>query len=385
MLPAMRFGGSDERGEEIWVAHFDFGNAITREGTVATVRLGPSFRPVFHADDLFGFEFARVNPACLGVDVTPAELVEAWDELEENGLPLEQVVQGLVMADFIDAIAGIPAKDPAYSHACYPAIPSFAHLVRTVGLFGEITKFPEHQREGFSQRVTELRRNLNGILKNIPPRMPSREAHYKAMHECLVSVSGKNSEFEVLRQFLRLGHRCEMPSSGPDFPLPELLPKPIKAEVKSRHENVFGMLLRRYTEESGVVFPVRLNAQVHFALLAWATFGTVRRAFQEQQADIMFCDLSHSFVGFLLSAVSQFWGMNQHFSTALERAEEIIGVGKQAVIVFVTMPSLHPVLEAVAVDKDAIEGLGRALWNMNKSLGLDSQELTKLFESVMKT
>lgn len=104
----------------------------------------------------------------------------------------------------------------------------------------------------------------------------------------------------------------------------------------------------------------------------------------EQKADILFCDLSYTFAGFMLPAVAHFWGLESNFLTAFQRAEQMVASGKSAVVILVSMMGLHPILEATELDRDTIDQIGKTLWDMNKPLGLDAQKLAKIVEAAFK-
>lgn len=317
--PGFRIGVREADGQEVWISHFDFGSVIKLEGTRANISLPGSFKPIAYPDGLLGFDYARVNPACVGSAVAADDIRRNWDQLEADHFPLERVTEGLVLEDFAQALRGVPSTRPERVHSFYPSTPSFSSVVKLVSLIAEIRTFPQSMRQGFEQRTFELRRNLNGLLKTVEPEKPSWHVYQGAIYEALLAIQSKTSEFDVLLELLRHGYSCRLPKSKADLMVSDG-GRQVTAEVKSRHhENVLGELVKRYQQETRAD-PTYFSPEVYLALLSWTTFGSVRRAIDEQKADILFCDLSYTFAGTMLPAVSQFWGLNLSFLTAYERA-----------------------------------------------------------------
>lgn len=63
----------------------------------------------------------------------------------------------------------------------------------------------------------------------------------------------------------------------------------------------------------------------------------------------------------------------------------MVASGNPAVVVFVSLVGVHPVFEAAALDRQTVDQLGKPLWDMNKSLGLDSQTLVSLLDLIFKS
>lgn len=383
MMPGILIGGGDAFGKKVDIAYIDYGSLITQAGTLANVSLPEKFKPQAFPDGMFGFDFARVNPEPLGIGIDANAIQQVWEGLEKEGFPLGEVTQGLVIWDIINSIKGIPSQTAGYIHHYYGAIPSFAWVVELLGHIGEIQACPSGYSEGFDNRLGELRRNLKGVFRGkIFGKVPWPE-YLRAVNEVGNLVTSKESEFNVLKQFLKLGHICRLPKSGADFIVADK--NDLRVEVKSRHENTFQHLISE-AQSQGVIGsdPVSLSPESIFALVSWATFATLRRAMSEQKAQILFCDLSKTFVGMFLPIVEYFWKMNLSFSDAVNKCFNLAASDKQVAVTFVSLPGVTHHLGAATFERSTIEPIGKTLWDMNKQLALHSPELAKFLGEIFK-
>jgi hypothetical protein len=229
----------------------------------------------------------------------------------------------------------------------------------------------------------ELRRNLNGIFKSKVLGQTPQIEYLHAVQEAGIAIMAKESEFNVLKQLLAMGHKCTLLKSGSDFNVVDC--GNLRCEVKSRHENVFQYLISEGRTQ-GVISPdpLSLLPEGVFALLSWAVFGTVRRALDEQKSNILFCDLSNTFAGVLLPAVEQFWKINLSFTEAVKNALNIASNENQVAIVFISLPGITHHLKATVFNRSDIGPVGKALWDINKQLSLHSPELAKFLGEMFK-
>jgi len=382
-MPGILIGGSDVFGKKVDMAYIDYGSLVTQTGTLADVNLPEKFKPQAYPDGMFGFEFARVNPETLGVGIDASAIQRVWEELEKERLPLEEVVRGLIVWDITESIRGIPSQTPGHVYHYYGSIPSFARVVELVGHIGEIRAFPPGHCGGFNSRLAELRRNLKGIFRSKAfGKVPWLE-YFRVVNETGILLTSKESEFNVLKQLLRLGYICRLSKSGADFRVADK--NDLHCEVKSRHENMFQYLISE-GQAQGVIGsdPVSLLPESVFALVSWSTFATIRRAMDEQKSQILFCDLSHTFIGWLLPAVEYFWKMNLSFSEAVRESFALAANDKQVAVIFVSLPGITHHLRAAAFERSAIEPIGKTLWDMNKQLALHSPQLAKFLANILK-
>ena len=251
-MPGILIGGSDAFGKKVDIAYIDYGSLVTQTGTLADVKLPEKFKPQAYPDGMFGFDFARVNPEPLGVGIDASVIQQVWEELEKEGFPLEQMIQGLIVWDITNSIRGIPSQTPGHVHHYYPSIPSFAQVVELVGHVGEIKAFPSGQCDGFDSRLGELRRNLKGVFRGkVFGKVPWPE-YFRVVNEAGILFTSKESEFNVLKQLLRLGHICRLSKSGADFRVADK--NDLRAEVKSRHEDMFQYLISE-GQVQGIIGP----------------------------------------------------------------------------------------------------------------------------------
>lgn len=383
MIPGILIGGVDSSGRKVDIAYVDYGSVITQTGTLADVHLVTT-TPRAYPDGMFGFDFARVNPGPLGVNLNASSIEEVWKQLEKDGFPLEELMTGLVLWDIIEALRGIPSETPGMVHHYYGTTPSFTPLVELLGHVGEIRSFNSEYREGFETRLRELRRNLKGIFKSKALGQTQQKDYLLAVKEAGIVLMAKESEFNVLKQLLAIGHKCKLPKMGSDFEIVDI--KGLQCEVKSRHESIFQNLIDK-GQKSGIIGPdsISLLPEIVLAMLSWAVFATLRQALDEQRSQIVFCDLSHTFIGLLLPAIEQFWDLNLSFPQAVEKAFESAAGGNQNALVFISLPGVTHHLKAATFERSDIETIGKTVWDMNKQLSLHSSQLAKFLGEMLKS
>jgi len=389
MMPGMLLGGKDASGKKVDIAYIDYGSVITQTGGLADVKI-TQMTPRAYNDGMFGYDFARVNPAPLGVEIDAHAVQRTWENLEKQGFPLEELITGLVLLDIIQVLKGIPASTPGYVHRFYGTTPAFSPLVEIVGYIGEIWTHPPESRVGLESRLGELRRNLKGIFKGKELGKVSQVDYLKAVNQAGISILSKESEFNIVKHLLGADFKCEFLKSGTK-PTPDLTitkeTATFTCEVKSRIvENVFQNLVNE-GQTKGIIGPdpLSLPPVSVFALLSWATFSTIQRAMDEQKSQILFCDLSRTFIGLMFPLLENFWKINLNFSEAMEQACTLAFSGEQVVIVFVSLPGITHHFKATVFKRSDIEPTGKALWDLNKKLSLQSPQLAKFLSEMFKT
>ncbi len=242
---------------------------------------------------------------------------------------------------------------------------------------------PVPKIQGFDVRLTELRKNLAGILRDVRVGVSPLDSMVEASIHCQEAIAGKVSEFDVLRHLLKLGERCELTKAGPDIVL--LSQGALKAEVKERHENTLQQVLRlSAAQDEDPSKAVNMPAEALSRLAAWVTYGSVRKAMDMQKADILFCDVSRTLAGAMLPIAEHFWGLQMGFDEAYKNAVRTAQAGKSAIVVVVSAAGLNPKLRALSLTREDVDALGKPLWDANKSLGLGSYDLTVLLSEVLK-
>lgn len=384
---AIVIGGVDDAGTKIDLAYVGYWQQVTLQGSLANVSLPDNFTPTWHHDGMFGLGFVRVNPQCLGIEVEPDVLAAAWESLATEGMVLDEVMASLVVSDITTSLIGIPAKTPDMVHRWLPSVPAIGRVVELVGHVAYIRSLPMDRSEGFEQRLTELRRELRGIFRRTSLLSPSNTGfdwnyYMQRTGKAAEAVGAKESEFNVLKQLLKSGHTIRLPKTGSDFAVIDR--DGVKAEVKSRHDDFLHRALAHGLEAGFIKDKVNLTPEVLIALVSWAAFATIRRATEEQKATIVFCDLSHTFIGPLLPAVESFWGLNLDFRQALSRTWNLAAQGKQPIVVFVSLPGLSHFLKALVLTKEDVQETGKPLWDMNRVLQLAAPDQATLLAKEFK-
>ena len=381
MIDAMTIGGIDANGVKTDIAYIGYWKHISQDGGVADVALPGSFIPSLHSDGLFGFELARVNLRCLGLEVEANALEAQWRTLCDEGMLLQEVMASCVVSDVAACLMGVPSKSPGMVHRWSPSVPGIAKVIKLVGHIAAIRQIPSNRCEGFERRITELRRSFRGIFRRTELLSSSIDQfdwnfYVKRSANAADAVTAKESEFNVLEQLLNAGHTVRLPDSGPDFEITDV--GSLTVEVKGRHEDYFHKTLALGIEHGIIKEPFSMTPELLFSLLSWSVFASLSRATEEQKADVVFCDLSHTFVGALLPATESFWNLDMDFDRAMSQAWDIHASGEQAVVAFVSLPGVDHVLKAIVFRKNEIQATGKLTWELNRELKLSSPELAAL-------
>lgn len=371
---AMRFGGRTANGRDVVISEIDWGSVVSvADGGVADVSLLGTFSPAVFEDGLVGLPFLRLNPDCLGIRVSGEALCAGWTELLQSRIPMDKLALGLLWQDIIMMLRGVPSENEGFVHHYSPAVPAYAAALKFAGHMAELDQHPPGSRLGSDRIAGGLRRALNAWFKHATPGDSTYATAAGRAHREVVS---KNSELQVLNELLRLGYRCTLSKAGPDFRLAE---PGVAVEVKSLADRGFERLLNRFTAAQAGR-SLRLTPQSYLALLCWYGFSHLKRAFQEQNASVLVYDISHAFPGPLLMAAEELWGVDAEFAPALESAVDVAGKGKQCVVLFTSAIGLEHRRRARMLERDEVEKVGGALWNLNKALGLDAYGLAEMLD-----
>ena len=72
--------------------------------------------PRVYSDGMFGFDFARVKPEPLGLELNSPAIEVVWKQLQNTRFHLEAVMTGLLLWDIIGTLRGIPAHTQGVVH-----------------------------------------------------------------------------------------------------------------------------------------------------------------------------------------------------------------------------------------------------------------------------
>jgi hypothetical protein len=357
ILHGLKVGGVTADGRNVDVSVVDLGLLLNQTGDEVQIAALPNSTPTVQPDGLFGFECLRVNLACLDLQVDSNDLTIAWMRLRDSGLPLDDILSGLILLDILQAIRGLVPNQAVKPHAYTPAVPSFAHLVRLVGLIEEARRTPPGSITGLDNRIADLRRKLRGGLKRAkadPSIFPDVALRW------LNDLIASSREFEVLKQLVAIGYRCDLPRSGVDILLPELgqLAIEVKLRTDSRVEKMLHPRRKLLTEP---MREMRLNQRVLTLWLAAKVAGRIEHAFSDQGSQILACDLTYAFPLPLLPAVRELWSLDTDFRRALQQAISLARNGTEAVVIFTGSIGLEHRWDAIVMTRKDVEILQRKL------------------------
>jgi hypothetical protein len=156
------------------------------------------------------------------------------------------------------------------------------------------------------------------------------------------------------------------------------------AEVKSRlNRSYTGEELDKLLAEDKTV---RVNKPGLVALVCRDAFSQFTQAFENQGADIVLVDLTHSQFGDILSASALESGIDFTLETAFDTGTQLLAKGEKVVIIyseiFTTAPQNVLPIASVVDDRDHAEQIGRKLDKLEKDHYKKNGKFLSYFEVI---
>lgn len=295
-----------------------------------------------------------------------------WSELVQKGILLEDITESLTIADrdnnlrFPDYYIGIPEnhKEPR-------VLPSWHHLVRLVDLYLQIENCEAYNKiNGFKQRMDETEKELNEKLKG----------NIGILYKRTISLISELVFISNLCTFNINWDKLELPKSGSDFQIDLPLIGKKKIEVKTKIDDI------KPQNEPYDIWELSIPA-----LPLYYAQSTSEKAFENQEADIEFVNLTHCYCGLLFRHVDPATKKgNLSLEYAFNEAIELIKNENKAVVLFVELYAPFRVL-AQTVDKKFLD-VGREFIGKIKDIlkkkwwGIEptSDELMKIIYAITK-
>lgn len=355
------------------IAWRDYTQIVVREGTVANVCLPEHFLPKAYSDELLGFEYSYANVKSHGCQHNAQEIVEEWIRLEGEGLPLDKATQAMVVTEIFHFVRGF-----------MPIVSPWISLIELVDLIKSCWKV-----QGFKCKFNKLKKNLSGIVKGLDLGKGDPSSYLKNVNELYTAVASWVSELTVIRELLRLNYNVKLLSRGYDIKIEGL--KAGRVEVKSRMEPVIGELARQYEKglEEKLSEPINVTPTSLVMMVCWTASRYLERAIEQQNAQILFVDISRSFSGFLMLATSSVLNIELPFDKAVNEAMELAKSGKIAIVIYAQSASSRHNILGWTFEKENLEKIGTTLDKVKAGLyktgkRVSSKDLTKFLGEMLK-
>lgn len=353
------------------VAWRDYTRIVIREGTVANVHLPEHFLPTVYGDELLGFDYSYANVKSHGCRYSPEEIVEEWIRLEGQGVPLDKATQAMVVAEIFHFVRGFT-----------PIVSPWISLIELVDLTKSCRKV-----QGFKCKFNRLKKNLSGIVEGLDLGKDDPSSYLEHVNKLYTAVASWVSELTVIRELLRLNYDIKLPSRGYDIKIEGF--KAGRVEVKSRMEPVIGELARQYEKglEEKPSEPMNVTPASLVMMVCWTASRYLERAIEQQDAQILFVDISRSFSGFLMLASSSVLNIELPFDKAVNEAIELAKSGKVAIVIYAqSASSIHNIL-GWTFEKENLENMGTTVDKIKADLAktgkrVSSKDLTKFLGEI---
>lgn len=351
----------------------DYSRIVSREGTLANVRLPQHFLPKVYGDYLLGFDYSYANVKSHGCEYDAREIVEEWIRLEGQGLPLNKATQAMVVAETFHFVRGF-----------VPIVSPWIGLIELVDLIKSCRK-----AKGFKLKFNKLKKNLSGIVKGLDLGKIDPSHYLERVNDLYTAVASWVSELTVIRGLSRLNYDIRLPSRGYDIQIEGF--KAGRVEVKSRMEPVIGELVRQYekgTEETSSG-SMNVTPESLVMMVCWTAFRYLEKAVGQQDAQVLFVDISRSFGGFLTLASSSLFNIELPFDKAVNEAIELAKTGKVAIVIYGQSASSIHNMFGWTFEKETFENIGTTVDKLRTELAktgkrVSSKDLTKLLGETLK-
>jgi len=361
------------------IAWINYSKIVKLNGTTAKVQLPEKFVPSAYNDELIGFDYSCANLKSFGCEHSAQKIIEEWNKLEKEGLPLSKATEMLFRAELFSVIRGFA-----------PIVSPWINLVELVDLIKSCSGV-----KGFKQRCNhEIKKRLKGIVENMDLMKNDPVSYLARVDELSKAVNSLVSEYTIIHNLIKIDkykNKIKLPPDGYDIKLMGI--KAGMIEVKSINEPVIYDLLKRHEKErkSEPSEPASVTLRSIVMMLCWTAAKPIERAFEDQEARIVFVDVLHSFSGFLMATVPSVFKKELPFNHAVDEAIKLAKFGKSAVVIYTRIFSSNHQILAWTFDREIVEKIGKDVMDklrveLRKSTRTEvsSHDLNKIVGKLLK-
>ncbi len=308
--------------------------STNEDGTYSLGIFSP-LKPKIKANNL-EFITGEVDPKILGISSSPQQIIQLWEDYEQQGFPLEDTLQALYYIELTEFL----------SSSQRPAVTLLSEVIILLNSIYQCK-----QIIGFSKRINQDKRKMLDLVnarntdkKNIQKNIDIYEKIYSMHNEYLTAYHvNKIVPIELTDDI-----------GKPDF---KVIDNDIWIDTKMRFTN----------DKSAYKDPnnIDLTNRTIFSLLMKDGFAPLERAFDEQNANIAMVNLSISSYGFLLST-----GLitDSDFKSTMTNALNMVKNNDKAVIFYTLSRGTINGNSAICFKRSIVDNIGGNLDRIDKQL-----------------
>lgn len=306
--------------------------SINENGTYS-LRIVAPLKPIIKGSNL-EFITGEVDPTILGINTSPQHILQLWENYQQQGFPLEDILQALYYIELREFLRSWQT----------PTVTLLAEIVILLDSFDKCK-----QIIGFSKRITQDKRKILDLVdarntdkKNIQKNRDINEKIYSMHNEYLTAY--------YVNEIVPIELTDDI--GKPDF---KVIDNDILIDTKMRFTN----------DKSAYKDPnsIDLTNRTIFSLLMRDGFAPLERAFDQQNADIAMVNLSLSSYGFLLST-----GLItvSNFKSTLTNALNMVKNNDKAVIFYTIPRGTINKISAICFKRSIVDNIGGNLDRLDK-------------------
>lgn len=306
--------------------------SINENGTYS-LRIVSPLKPKVKGNNL-EFITGEVGPTILGINTSPQHILQLWENYEQQGFPLEDILQALYYIELLKFLRSWQT----------PTVTLLAEVVILLDSFDKCK-----QIIGFSKRIRQDKRKILDLVdarntdkKNIQKNRDIYEKIYSMHNEYLTAY--------YVNEIVPIELTDDI--GKPDF---KVIDNDILIDTKMRFTN----------DKSAYKDPnsIDLTNKTIFSLLMRDGFAPLERAFDPQNADIAMVNLSISSYGFLLST-----GLitDSNFKSTMTNALNMIKNNDKAVIFYTIPRGTINKISAICFKRSIVDNIGGNLDRIDK-------------------
>lgn len=335
------------------IAQYDYSKLINFDNTGINIILPERWHPTVYSEDLFGFPYAFCSLSSCGCELKASEISEAWLEFEKDGLPLSEVIEIFVLAEIHEFL--IKKSTPIF--------PFWIHIVQLIDLKKTCEKV--ENLEGLSKKHTEIRRNIKGIVRKFKKDYEKKKP-INLMTLCTEysnilgdSITAYVSELTIAKELTRYFDPKKiiaLKQDGSDINIEGI--SATRLEVKRRIDDLLPWCLAELRQETEFYKPLKFDGKSLFLMLCYLAFPPLKEAFEKQNAQIVFVDVSYTLSGAAESATQSLFGLDFSFNKAIKDALELTDKDIKVVVPFASINGKNHTLIAESIPYEIIRNIG---------------------------
>ena len=248
-------------------------------------------------DGLLNIGCYELNLESFGCSLNPKELIEEWDGFDRFGISLNDLVFHLIVPD----IRSYVINSLSIQSKHFIQLPPDCFLVIE---FVDLLKTCENI-EGIEKKIKEYTDRFKSILQ----KLNKRDRDYdKNIHQLKIDLASVISELFIGKTLRNFEYKIKFLSNGG----PDIACNGKRIEVKRRVEprSIY----------SGFTSKLDLATIALMQIWTLSRSSGIEEAFEKQDADIVFLDLTGAISGFLTAVESGVYGFDLTIESAIEGA-----------------------------------------------------------------